>query len=77
MLAWCSPSMCEDEGIPAGHIEVGSTADGQHVIVNHPDLDVDDTGCGHILFSPAQAREFARLLVECADECDVAQISRC
>lgn len=62
---------------PAGFLEVGLTADGHHVILNHPEIDTDEDGCGHILFSPSQARDLARLLLECADEADVARISRC
>lgn len=72
--------MCEaDEPLapPPGFLEVGVTADGRHVIVNHPEIDTDEEGCGHIVFSPAQAREFARLLLECADESDLLQIARC
>ncbi len=69
--------MCEPEAPPAGFIEVGLTQDGSYVIVNHPDLDPDDDGCGHIVFSPDQARAFAMLLLKCADECDLARLPRC
>lgn len=49
-----------------GYLEVGETNDG-FVVVNHPALDVDEYGCGHILFSPAQARRLAALLIKKAD----------
>lgn len=62
---------------PDGFLEVGSTEDGQHVILNHPAIDVDENGCGHILFSPEQARALAALLLECADDCDLARLPRC
>ncbi len=42
-------------------LEVG-TKNGE-VIVNHPALDVDANGVGHIVFSPAQARGLAQSLL--------------
>lgn len=48
------------------YLEVGETEDG-FVVVNHTALDVDEDGCGHILFSPAQARHLAALLIKKAD----------
>jgi hypothetical protein len=47
--------------IPVGHLEVGHTAGGE-VIVNHPDLQPDANGCGHIIFSAEQAIYLAGLL---------------
>ena len=56
--------------VPPGFLEVGIT-DGTHeVIVNHGDLDVDVNGCGHIVFSPAQARNLAVLLITKAHEAE-------
>lgn len=45
-----------------GYLEVGHK-DGE-VIINHPDLKPDENGVGHIVFSPNQARNLARLLEE-------------
>lgn len=44
-----------------GFIEVGTNGAGE-VVINHPDLDVDAAGVGHIVFSPAQAEHLAGLL---------------
>lgn len=54
----------------SGFLEVGITPDGKEVIVNHPDLLPDAKGVGHIIFSPAQARAFALLVLKKADGCD-------
>jgi hypothetical protein len=51
-----------------GFLEVGHTEDTFDVVVNHPDLKPDENGVGHIVFSPAQARNLAKLLLEHADE---------
>jgi hypothetical protein len=51
-----------------GFLEVGHTEDTFDVVVNHPDLKPDENGVGHIVFSPAQARNLARLLLQQADE---------
>lgn len=53
----------------AGYLEVGCDDCGQ-VVVNHPDLKPDANGVGHIVFSPAQARELARLLLVKAIEAE-------
>ena len=45
-----------------GYLEV-SWKDGE-VVVNHPDLKPDENGVGHIVFSPAQARNLATLLIK-------------
>jgi hypothetical protein len=47
---------------PTGALEVGTSGDGE-VIVNHPDLQPDANGVGHIIFSPTQAVDFANLLI--------------
>lgn len=58
----------------SGTLEVGITPDGTEVIVNHPDLLPDENGCGHIVFSPAQARALAQLLLDKANECEPGHI---
>lgn len=40
------------------------------VVVNHPDIDPDEDGVGHIVFSPQQARDFAALLLKAADNAE-------
>lgn len=50
-------------------LEVGN--DGKEVIINHPDLQPDENGVGHITFSPEQARNLARLLTKHADELEL------
>lgn len=52
----------------AGHLEVGTTGKGE-VVVNHPRMQEDDNG-GHLVFSPAQARDFAKILLSKAVEAD-------
>lgn len=49
--------------IPSGNLYVGLSEDGKHVIVNHPDLEPDADGCGHIVFSHDEALNFAMLLL--------------
>lgn len=49
---------------PPGSLMVGTNGNGE-VVVN---LDQDRTG--HIIYSPAQARQFASLLCKKADEAD-------
>lgn len=56
----------EPADVNAGVLEVGRD-DHFQVIVNHPDLKPDENGVGHIVFSPRQARQFARLLLNHAD----------
>lgn len=54
---------------PENYLEVGHTEDMREIVINHPNLMVDRNGAGHIVFSPAQARALARLLLRKADEC--------
>lgn len=54
---------------PENYLEVGLTDDSREVVINHPNLHPDANGCGHIVFSAAQARHLARLLIRKADEC--------
>ena len=49
-----------------GVLEVGTNGNGE-VVINHPDLKPDKKGVGHIVFSPRQARNLARLLLKQAD----------
>ena len=49
--------------IPSGNLYVGLSTDGRHVIVNHPDLQPDAEGCGHIVFSHREAVNFATLIL--------------
>ncbi len=51
-----------------GVLEVG-TLDGE-VVVNHPDLQPDANGIGHIVFSPDQARNLGYLLIRKAEEAE-------
>lgn len=53
----------------AGVLEVGTNGKGE-VVVNHPDLQPDENGVGHIVFSPRQARHLANLLNKKAIEAD-------
>lgn len=55
--------MARDLEKPAsGELIVAISADGQNVVINHPDLKPDAEGCGHIVFSPDQATALAGLL---------------
>jgi hypothetical protein len=51
-----------------GYLEVGA-CNGE-VVVNHPDLQPDENGVGHIVFSSQEARDFARSLLARAGEAD-------
>lgn len=48
---------------PAGSLIVAISQDGKEVVINHPQLETDAEGCGHIDFSPEQAIHLARLLL--------------
>jgi hypothetical protein len=50
-------------------LEVGTNGAGE-VVVNHPDLQPDENGVGHIVFSPEQARHLAFLLQRKADSAE-------
>jgi hypothetical protein len=45
-----------------GELIVAIAEDGKNVVINHPDLQPDAEGCGHIVFSPDQAVNLALLL---------------
>lgn len=51
-----------DEKPASGTLIVALTADGQNIVINHPELQPDAEGCGHIVFSPDQATNLAGLL---------------
>lgn len=57
----------EPADVNAGFLEVGRN-DNFEIVVNHPDLKPDENGVGHIVFSPRQARQFARLLMKHSHE---------
>lgn len=54
----------------SGFLEVGLSANGKEVVVNHPDLQPDENGVGHIVFAPHEAMSLAMLLLAKADECN-------
>lgn len=54
--------MADQKKPASGELIVAMTEDGQNVLINHPDLEPDAEGCGHIVFSPAQARNLAWML---------------
>ena len=56
----------EPPDIDAGCLEVGRIR--FEVVINYSDLTPDRNGVGHIVFSPRQARNLARLLLKHADE---------
>lgn len=58
-------------------LEVGTNGKGE-VVVNHPDLLADAEGVGHIIFSPNQARNLARILCEKANaaEKEIRKLNR-
>ena len=56
-------------------LEVGTNGAGE-VVVNHPDLQPDKDGVGHIIFSPEQARALAFLLQQKAQEAAKIPVDR-
>jgi hypothetical protein len=52
-----------------GHLEVGCNDHGE-VVINHPKMDVDAEGVGHLVFSPGQARGLGLLMLRKAAEAD-------
>ena len=56
-----------------GFLEVGRTSDTHEVVINHPDLKLDENGVGHIVFSPRQARSLANLLIKHASYCEAEE----
>jgi hypothetical protein len=59
-----------DKATPAkGFLYVGHNEQ-YEIVVNHPDLEPDENGVGHIVFSVSQARGFAYTILRHADECE-------
>jgi hypothetical protein len=52
---------------PDHYLEIGLTPDGREIVVNFPGDAY--TPAHHTIFSPAQARHLAKLLLRKADEC--------
>lgn len=57
------------EIISKNTLEVGTNGNGE-IVINHPDLEPDENGVGHIVFSPEQARGLAFLLQQKAHEAE-------
>lgn len=53
--------------IASNTLEVGVNDKGE-VVMNHPRLDVDEYGVGHIVFSPQQAITLALILINNASK---------
>lgn len=58
--------LLEPSDIDRGSLEVGRN--GLDIIINHPNLEPDANGVGHIVFSPRQARHLARILMKHAKD---------
>jgi len=58
------------ESIQKNTLEVGTNGNGE-VVINHPDLQPDQNGVGHIVFSVEQARNLANLLMSKAADASV------
>lgn len=56
-------------------LEVGTNGAGE-VVVNHPDLQPDEKGVGHIVFSPEQARHLAFLLQQKAHSAEEELVTK-
>lgn len=54
--------------LPENYLEVGLTPDEREIVVNVPAA--PGAGAHHLVFSPAQARHLAKLLLRKADECE-------
>lgn len=53
-----------------GYLVLGRTPDNTHVVINHPKLQPDANGVGHIVFTPNEARGLANMLLKLADLCE-------
>jgi hypothetical protein len=69
--------MATQEKPASGELIVGLTEDCQNVVINHPDLLPDADGCGHIVFSPDQARNLAWLLFRKANIIEGTECAHC
>lgn len=64
MSCWCRVPVAPPK---PNELLVGTDGKG-HVIMVHPNLDLDDNNCGHIVFSIMQAADLAALLFsKCSD----------
>ncbi len=59
----------------AGYLEVGIDHLTFEVVINHPKMDVDANGVGHLVFSENQARHLAKLLIKKADEAETDRLN--
>lgn len=62
--------------IPAGYLQVGNDEEYLNVVVNHPQIQQSAQG-GHMVFSPAQAKAFAALLVKKAEAAEKSATCIC
>jgi hypothetical protein len=58
-----------------GFLEVGLNQSNE-IVINHPDLEPDENGVGHIVFSIEQARHLAECLLLKAAEAERARLCR-
>lgn len=58
---------CYGDARMSGFLEVGTNGKGE-VVINHPDLERNEYGIPHIVFSPAEAASLGVLLIRKADE---------
>jgi hypothetical protein len=56
-----------------GYLEIGSNQKGQ-VVIDYRHLPMDETGVGHIGFSPTEARNLASMLMHQAREVELAPV---
>ena len=60
----------EQERVPSpGQLLIGTNGRGE-VVIEHPDIDADKDGVGHIIFSTKEARALARTLLKKTDEAE-------
>jgi hypothetical protein len=62
-------SIFDENPFPENTLEVGHDDQGE-VVINHGNLQPDEKGIGHLVFSPEQARELATLLWKHAEEAE-------
>ncbi len=55
-----------DEPLQPNVLEVGTSGRGE-VVINHPQMLVDENGCGFLVFSVEQAHRFAATVRKMAD----------
>ena len=67
-------AMLKIDDPPIGCLLIGTTGNGE-VVINHPDLQPDANGVGHIILSVVQARDMATLLNRKAAEANRETVS--